>query len=63
MKKELIAIGSVVVAAILVSIPIMASCAFCLDWGKSAKFIFTMCSVIELLLLAIYIFISNGGEE
>ena len=54
-KEYLQAIGVLVFCVALFSIPILATCSFCLGWNLVAKYLLTMGSIVELTIAVAWI--------
>ena len=52
-KNLLIFIGSMVVSACTFVPPILATCAFCLDWSPASKSLLTMIAFSEFVMNAL----------
>ena len=56
MKKLTRIIGSAVLAALLYAVPIMMTCAFCLDWYGLYKLIWFICGMVMYIAFAVAVY-------
>ena len=66
MKETLIWIGSFILSAILMAIPILLTCSVIMEWDEFIQWILAIPSVIEFLLLVLtlqYFAIESEEEE
>jgi hypothetical protein len=54
-KNVIIILGSFVLSAIIMSVPVLATCSFTLNWNLVFKFILAMCTIAEYAALTIII--------
>lgn len=55
MKNVIIILGSFVLSAIIMSIPVLATCSFTLNWNPFFKLILVSCTIAEYAALTIVI--------
>jgi len=51
MKDMLIFLGSAALSVIIMSIPVLTTCSFTLNWGSFLKFILTLFTIGEFVIL------------
>ena len=58
MRDLLVTIGSVIFTAFLFCLPVLLTCAFCLDWSRLVKLGLITLNVIEFLIVTAVINLS-----
>lgn len=56
MKKCIQIIGCIGLTILIFSIPILTACSFALDWNGSLKFVFSLLSITEFILITFTVY-------
>lgn len=52
-------IGSIVISAVILSIPILCTCSFVFNWDIFFKFVLTMLVIVETTVLSVIIYVER----
>lgn len=63
MKKLTRIIGSTVIAALMYAVPILLTCAFCLEWSGVLKWLWLLCGVGQFIVFVYAVYENTEVSE